>query len=357
MAETGDHVGMRRGSVTRALAISWIAALSVVLLIAIATTIFGNPHAGDPVVRMSVSVGGERRAAGKPLNYVLIPGPTNSTPASAPAATPVEIAKPVYAGRALVADPSLIETTQAGPLPKISRDGRTPMIAYAGAIPPASKRPRIAIIISGLGISAKQTEAALESLPPAVTFAFAPYADDVRHWVAAARGLGHEVLLQVPMEAYELPDHDPGPHTLRANQDSAANIQRLDWALGRFTGYVGVTNMEGGHFLADPEALAPVLQDLSKRGLLFSTMARLCIPYRRLQQRRPELPLRNPRCGSIRPSLRKTSMPRSRNWKSWRACVERYQVRLSSLPSLSSASSYGRPTSIPVALRSCRPPR
>ena len=41
-------------------------------------------------------------------------------------------------------------------------------------------KPRIAIVISGLGISAKATAAALAKLPPQVTLAFAPYASDVQ---------------------------------------------------------------------------------------------------------------------------------------------------------------------------------
>jgi polysaccharide deacetylase 2 family uncharacterized protein YibQ len=31
-----------------------------------------------------------------------------------------------------------------------------------------------------------------------------------------AREDGHEVMLQVPMEPFDYPDNDPGPHTLTA---------------------------------------------------------------------------------------------------------------------------------------------
>ncbi len=58
-----------------------------------------------------------------------------------------------------------------------------------------------------------------------------------------ARQSGHEVLLEVPMEPFDFPDSDPGPHTLRAGVDEDSNIQRLNWALSRFTGYAGVTNL------------------------------------------------------------------------------------------------------------------
>jgi polysaccharide deacetylase 2 family uncharacterized protein YibQ len=186
--------------------------------------------------------------------------------AAAPGAAPVT--RPVYAGKALVADPALVENTPQGPLPRIADDGRAPMLAYAApAI--ATTGPKIAIVMSGLGLSAKATEAALAGLPPQVTLGFAPYAGDVGSWAAKARGLGHEVLLEIPMEPFDFPDSDPGPHTLRAGQEEDANIQRLTWALTRFTGYAGVTNLLGQRFLSDGDALAPALTYLARRGLYF----------------------------------------------------------------------------------------
>lgn len=174
----------------------------------------------------------------------------------------------IYAGRALVADPALIEATPNGPLPRIAANGTTPMQAYAAPAGDGTK-PRIAIIVSGLGISAKATAAALAGLPPQVTLAFAPYAADVQKWVTLARQQDHEVLLEVPMESFDFPDSDAGPHTLRAGAGEDANTQRLVWALTRFTGYTGVTNLLGGRLLSDSESLEPVLAYLARRGLLF----------------------------------------------------------------------------------------
>ena len=119
--------------------------------------------------------------------------------------------KVIMAGHALVADPALTENTQIGPLPRIADDGRRPMTAYAA--PATSGKMHIAIVVSGL--------------PAAVTLGFAPYAGDVQHWVTQARGAGHEVLLEVPMEPFDFPDSDPGPHTLRAGSDEGANAKRL----------------------------------------------------------------------------------------------------------------------------------
>jgi polysaccharide deacetylase 2 family uncharacterized protein YibQ len=141
------------------------------------------------------------------------------------------------------------------------------MTAYAA--PAAAGKLRIAIVVSGLGISAKATGAALAVLPPAVTLGFLPYAGDVQSWVNQARAQGHEVLLEVPMEPFDFPDSDPGPHTLRTGMDEDTNIQRLNWALSRFTGYAGVTNLLGQRFLSDSDALSPTFTSLGRRGLYF----------------------------------------------------------------------------------------
>jgi polysaccharide deacetylase 2 family uncharacterized protein YibQ len=185
--------------------------------------------------------------------------PTPDTPM--PPVTQVQ-----HAGRALIADPALTENTALGPLPRVADDGRKPMTAYAG--PAAGGKLRIAIVVTGLGLSAKATQAALAGLPPAVTVGLLPYASDAPRWLSAARAKGHEVVLQVPMEPFDFPDSDPGPHTLRTGVTSA-NAERLNWAMTRFTGYAGVANLLGDRFLSDSEALAPVLTNLSRRGLYF----------------------------------------------------------------------------------------
>jgi polysaccharide deacetylase 2 family uncharacterized protein YibQ len=223
---------------------------------ALAITVLGR-HQG-PVVTLDLPAPAQH--APKPAAPV-----TDAGAESGP--VPAAVTRPVYAGKALLADPALVENTRQGPLPRIADDGRTPMQAYAA--PAANGKFRIAIVVRGLGISAAATQAALDSLPPGVTLAFAPYAHDVAEWVAKARARGHEVLLEVPMEPYDFPDSDPGPHTLRAGQAEGTNMDRLTWALTRFTGYAGVTNLMGQRFLSDSDALSPLLTYLSRHGLYF----------------------------------------------------------------------------------------
>lgn len=169
------------------------------------------------------------------------------------------------------ADRRLIETTKHGPIPKIAPDGVRPLEVYASPIPAAGTQAdsMIAIVITGLGVSASGTADALAKLPPAITFGFAPYGAELPRWIARSRGTGHEVLLQIPMEPFDYPDNDPGPQTLTAAATKEQNIDRLHFFLSRAQGYVGVANLMGARFTASEEAIATVIAEVGKRGLLF----------------------------------------------------------------------------------------
>ena len=229
MAETAFTHETRAPFAARALAFSTAFFFCALTAGALVITLLG--HVRQPIVILNLDALIESKTAAKPV-------------ATADALPPlVVIDKPIYAGSALVADPALIENSPQGPLPRIADDGRKPMAVYAA--PATAGKFRIAIVVSGLGISAKSTTAALASLPAGVTLGFAPYAGDVQHWVSQARQFGHEVVLEVPMEPFDFPDSDPGPHTLRTGVDENSNLQRLTWTLSRFTGYAGVTNLLG----------------------------------------------------------------------------------------------------------------
>src|SRR5258705_11381291 len=78
-------------------------------------------------------------------------------------------------GGNLIADPALIEDSATGPLPRVAGDGRTPLAAYARAFDANDKRPRIALVIRGLGIGASNTTLALMQVSPEINFAFVPF--------------------------------------------------------------------------------------------------------------------------------------------------------------------------------------
>ena len=188
-------------------------------------------------------------------------------PAAAPVQTPIrQLAK--------APDPGLIEAGAHGALPRIGKDGRRPAQAYARPVdaPQATggkNSQRIAILVTGLGISAESTDESIRRLAEPVSFAFAPYGKNLQRWVDRARSRGHEVALQLPMEPFDYPDSDPGPHTMLANASPAENIEQLRWLLARMTGYFAITNYMGAKFTASPRALSPVLDEAARRGLAF----------------------------------------------------------------------------------------
>lgn len=191
---------------------------------------------------------------------VVIPGKSGGTPGGKPGRNAAPI------------DKNLLDNTRHGAIPKIGPKGTKAAAVYAHPreLPPNRKDlPRIAILVGGVGISASGTADAFSQLPAPVTFALAPYSTDVEKLAERARDENHEVLLQTPMEPFDYPDNDPGPQTLLTSLTAEQNVDRLHWLMSRFQGYVGIVSFMGARFTATETALAPVLRETSKRGLIF----------------------------------------------------------------------------------------
>lgn len=156
----------------------------------------------------------------------------------------------------------------AGPLPIIAQDGRTPFEAYRRPFL-ANGRPKVALVIGGLGLNSRTTQAAIETLPAEITLSFSPYAEGLQGWVDMARAHGHEVLLETPMEPVDYPDNDPGPMTLMAADQGPETVKKLEWVMSRVTGYFGVTNYLGSRFLASDGAYQTFAAALRGRGVAF----------------------------------------------------------------------------------------
>jgi len=161
----------------------------------------------------------------------------------------------------------LYEDGPGGPLPVVAADGRRPSDAYARPFDGDDSTPAIAIIVGGLGVSASLTEAAIDALPAEITLSFVPYARDLQSWMDRARAAGHEVMIELPMEPFDYPNNDPGPHTLLSDASEAENRRRLHWLLSRSAGYFGVTNYLGARLAGAETALSHIYEDLDQRGL------------------------------------------------------------------------------------------
>lgn len=211
--------------------------------------------AGDPSLDPSGAAGGD----------ALITLPDGATVAGGSA-----IAAPQLAARPLAAAPiaGLSQPGPQGALPVIATDGRVPAQAYARPFQP-NGRPRVSLIVGGLGLNAVTTRAAIERLPAEVTLSFVPYAEGLQGWIDLARAQGHEVMIEIPMEPTGYPNNDPGPYTLLANATPDDVEAKMAWLLGRATGYFGVTNYLGDRFVTSDAGMAAFLGILRQRGVAF----------------------------------------------------------------------------------------
>ncbi|HYF88588.1 divergent polysaccharide deacetylase family protein [Azospirillum sp.] len=127
-------------------------------------------------------------------------------------------------------------------------------------------KPIIAIVIDDMGLDRKRSTR-MAGLRGPLTLSWLPYARDLQVQAKAARANGHELMLHMPMEPSV--KADPGPNALLVSLDRGEIVKRARAALDSFDGYVGVNNHMGSRFTADRAALAPVLGELHRRGLLW----------------------------------------------------------------------------------------
>ncbi len=210
---------------------------------------------GGSLNRMGARVPGE--AAG-----IVVPAVTSSTVNRLPDQPPND---------ALPATPDarLVEQKQGlpGPLPITGKDGTQSWKLYARPTK-IDEGQRVAIMITGIGLSRAASIAAVTKLPGEITMVLDPYAKELSDWVVRSRLAGHEVMMALPMESDRFPVQDAGPFALDTKLKPEENIQRLEMVLSQASGYTGVVTMMGSRFGTSEEMLTPVLTALKDRGLM-----------------------------------------------------------------------------------------
>lgn len=200
-------------------------------------------------------------------------GPIEHLKNDTPPPNSLELADIKKTGLPLAPDTDLIEKSKYGLLPRIAHNGKRAQDVYArpnyGKFFKNKGAKTVSILVTNLGLSQPLSDNAIEKLPPEVTLSFNPYAGQLNSWVKRARRSGHELMLQVPMEPFDYPDNDPGPHTLLSGLSDTINLQRLKWIMARMTGYVGIVNLNGSKFSSHESAMLPIMHELKVRGLTF----------------------------------------------------------------------------------------
>lgn len=232
-----------------------------------------KPETGIPMVSMDIAPK-KKKLSGNSLNAIAAgakgPGLGITVAVVSPAAFSAIPAPAVTDAPLLESnDPALSENSPQGPLPIIAEDGRMVWQVYAKPFNNQDARPRVAIVISGLGLSETATRAAIELLPGNVTLAFSPYAPGLPDWVAKARQAGHEAMIMVPLEPQGFPLIDPGPQTQMTTNAPEENSLRLEYVLSRTTGYIGVMSVMGSKFNTSEPHVRTFLEALKSRGLMF----------------------------------------------------------------------------------------
>jgi hypothetical protein len=137
----------------------------------------------------------------------------------------------------------------------------------AVAVADPQGRPMIAIVIDDLGLDRRNADRVMQ-LPGPLTLSFMSYADDLTAQTRAAHAAGHELLVHVPMQPLDS-DLNAGFNVLRPDLPQEELRRRIEWALSRFDGCVGINNHMGSRFTADAGGMAVLFAELQRRGLLF----------------------------------------------------------------------------------------
>ncbi len=255
----------------RTLGIAW-AAILVVVAAGGGTLQYLGPPTGHPAPHPAeahpVAAGPEAaHRAAHPVAEPHAPDAPHAESATRVATPPGTIPGP---------DPALQEPAPDFPgakLPRLGPDGRTSMRVYARPFDASDKRPRVALLVVGFGMSDTDSRAAIASLPPAVSLGISPYTKDPAPLLADARAKGHEYFVTLPMESQGYPLNNSGVRALMTGVDQSDNDRNLEWALSRMQGEVGLTGasdgLRGERFAASTVAMGAVLKQLADRGLMY----------------------------------------------------------------------------------------
>lgn len=116
-----------------------------------------------------------------------------------------------------------------------------------------SKRTKIAIIITNLGLNKYLTEMAL-NMPQQVSLGFSPYTSKLQYLLSNAQTKGHEIYLHVPLETPGSKD-ERGKYTLISRLTHQENIARLKQIVSSQLGYKGLYGSNKEIFTNTKEAM------------------------------------------------------------------------------------------------------
>lgn len=149
-----------------------------------------------------------------------------------------------------------------------SSGSKLPEEVNSVSIKDISAKPVVVIIIKELGLSSHSTLEALE-LPKEITMGFSPYAPSLEEWIKKSNALGHESILNIPMETKDYNINNSGSYALLTQSSDEKNLTRLKMLLGLIQGYSAVYSDDREIFTKSANSLKPVLELLMQENKYF----------------------------------------------------------------------------------------
>ena len=165
--------------------------------------------------------------------------------------------------------PGFYEETQFGLLPVAKSPAQTPFQVYKKPFVLNHDKPYLAVAVENFGLSAELSQQMIDELPSSVSFILSPYSSQPDKWTQKARQDGHEIWLHLPMENNDFPLMDPGAKGLLTRVSLQYNQDRLQWVLGRATGYAGIAAYTDNALDNAGPMFRDIAKDVFKRGLGF----------------------------------------------------------------------------------------
>ncbi len=132
----------------------------------------------------------------------------------------------------------------------------------------SASEAKIAIIIDDVGNELGSLETLL-AVPVPLTFSVLPHAARTAESLRMLERSGAEVMLHLPMQPASHPETYPGDGALLLSMDEGQIKTKVEEALAKVPGAMGVNNHMGSAFTADARCMRAVLGVLRERGLFF----------------------------------------------------------------------------------------
>jgi len=136
----------------------------------------------------------------------------------------------------------------------------------------SSSKPRISIIVKGIGLSQVGSQQALDVLPREITLALVANSGSLASWKQKSQQKGHDLVLQIPVHS-EIQKYDTKKTGLLLSIDGALfpadSTNILHWISDRCAECVGIIANEEKTFVHSKESTERITRLLNQRGILF----------------------------------------------------------------------------------------